>query len=419
MALAWTVSGCASQSGGSSSADEESGTLTAWIYGDDSVKVQQAAVKEFNKTSGVKVKLVIVPGAEYATKLRAAMASASPPDIFFNWGGGSIKSYVDGNQLVDLTQVVNDDRSLTNAFLASVMAAGGLNGKIYGIPMRGMQPVVLFYNKTLFAANHLKPPTTWSQLQSVSATLRSRNITPFALGGKDTWPELMWLEYLLDRLGGPKVFQKIANGDSSAWGDPAVLKTAQLVRQMVSEGDFGSRFGSVPYNGGVASTLLAKGQAAMQLMGSWEYSTQLSKNPQFAKSGLGWTTFPSVGNGTGNVADVVGNPSNYWSINSGAKHQKAALDFVKSMASQNYAEALVENGDVPTTAIAGVMLTSSPNPDFASFQYVTVQRAPSFTLSWDQALPADQATTMLTEISGLFAGKVSATQFVAAMKALK
>ncbi|WP_245687635.1 ABC transporter substrate-binding protein, partial [Streptacidiphilus griseoplanus] len=196
MALAWTVSGCASQSGGSGSADEESGTLITWIYGDDSVKVQQAAVKEFNKTSNVKVKLVVVPGAEYATKLRTAMASSSPPDIFFNWGGGSIKTYVDNKQLVDLTQVVNDDRSLTNAFLPSVMAAGGLNGKIYGIPMRGMQPVVLFYNKSLFAANHLKPPTTWAELQTVSATLRSRNITPFALGGKDTWPELMWLEYL-------------------------------------------------------------------------------------------------------------------------------------------------------------------------------------------------------------------------------
>uniref|UniRef100_UPI000B11C1D0 extracellular solute-binding protein n=1 Tax=Peterkaempfera griseoplana TaxID=66896 RepID=UPI000B11C1D0 len=229
---------------------------------------------------------------------------------------------------------------------------------------------------------------------------------------------LMWLEYLLDRLGGPKVFQRIQNGDSSAWGDPAVLQAAKMVRQMVSEGDFGTRFGTVPYNGGVASTLLAKGQAGMHLMGSWEYSTQLSKNPQFAKSGLGWTTFPSMGNGAGNVADVVGNPSNYWSINTAAKHQKAALAFVKAMASQSYAEALVKNGDVPTTAIAGVMLTSSPNPDFASFQYVTVQRAPSFTLSWDQALPGDQAPVMLDEVSKLFAGKVSATQFVAKMKAL-
>jgi xylobiose transport system substrate-binding protein len=127
-----------------------------------------------------------------------------------------------------------------------------------------------------------------------------------------------------------------------------------------------------------------------------------------------------VGSGAvGNIADVVGNPSNYWSINADTRHRDAAIAFVKTMASQDYAEALVQNGDVPTTALAGVMLTESPNPDFSNFQFVTVQKAPSFTLSWDQALPSDQAKGMLAAINQLFAGKLSPTQFVAKLKALK
>ncbi|MFE7331218.1 extracellular solute-binding protein [Streptomyces sp. NPDC057565] len=415
MVMAGLLAGCGSGSGSGS----DGGTITAYVYGDDAVKVQQAAVTEFNKTSEVKVKLVSVPGTDYVNKLRSSMGSPSAPDIFFNWGGGSIKPYVDAKQLVDLTSTVNGDAELKDGFLPSIMTAGGLDGKIYGVPMRGMQPVMLFYNKTLFAENKLEAPKTWEDLQKAITTFKAKGITPFALGGSDKWPELMWMEYLLDRIGGPEVFKKIQNGDSSGWGDPAVLKAAQTVKDLVDQGAFGKNFNSVDYGNGGAPTLLNKGKAAMHLMGSWEYSTQLGKAPEFAKKDLGWTAFPTVAGGVGDAADVVGNPTNYWSINARTKHKDAAIAFLKTMASQKYAKALVDNGDIPTTSNAASMLSTSPNPQFANDQYSLVQKAPSFTLSWDQALESQYATPLLTELSKLFAGKSSHEQFVAAMKAVK
>ena len=51
----------------------------------------------------------------------------------------------------------------------------------------------------------------------------------------------------------------------------------------------------------------------MDLMGSWEYANQKANQPEFAKSGLGWTTFPAVPGGEGDPQSVVGNPNNYWS----------------------------------------------------------------------------------------------------------
>ncbi|MFE7706672.1 extracellular solute-binding protein [Streptomyces sp. NPDC057486] len=415
MVMAGLLAGCGSGSGSGS----DGGTITAYVYGDDAVKVQQAAVTEFNKTSDVKVKLVSVPGTDYVNKLRSSMGSPSAPDIFFNWGGGSIKPYVDAKQLVDLTSTVNGDAELKNGFLPSIMTAGGLDGKIYGVPMRGMQPVMLFYNKTLFAENKLEAPKTWDDLQKAITTFKAKGITPFALGGSDKWPELMWMEYLLDRIGGPEVFKKIQNGDSSGWGDPAVLKAARTVKDLVDQGAFGKNFNSVDYGNGGAPTLLNKGKAAMHLMGSWEYSTQLGKAPEFAKKDLGWTAFPTVAGGVGDAADVVGNPTNYWSINARTKHKDVAIAFLKTMASQKYAKALVDNGDIPTTSNAASMLSTSPNPQFANDQYSLVQKAPSFTLSWDQALESQYATPLLTELSKLFAGKSSPEQFVAAMKAVK
>ncbi|MGA5702274.1 ABC transporter substrate-binding protein [Peterkaempfera bronchialis] len=420
MAMAAVLAGCGSGgSDGKDSGGDGGGTLTAYVYGDDAVKVQQAAVDTFNKTSKVKVKLIKVPGTDYVNKLRSAMGSPNAPDIFFNWGGGSIKPYVDANQLVDLTSTVESDATLKDGFLPSIMKAGSLNGKIYGVPMRGMQPVILFYNKTLFAKYNLQPPATWDDLQKDITTFKSKGITPFALGGSDKWPELMWLEYLLDRIAGPEVFKKIQDGDTSGWGDPAVLKTAQTVKQLVDGGAFGKNFTSVDYGNGGAPTLFSKGKAAMHLMGSWEYSTQLGKAPDFAKNDLAWTPFPTVAGGVGDAADVVGNPTNYWSINAKTKHKDAAIAFLKTMAAPEYTKALVDNGDIPTSSNAGDLLNTSPNPEFATFQYNLVEKAPSFTLSWDQALEAKYASPLLTEISKLFAGQSTPEQFVDAMKAVK
>ncbi|MCM2415652.1 extracellular solute-binding protein [Streptomyces sp. RKAG290] len=415
MVMAGVLTGCGSDGGSGGGG----GTITAYVYGDDSVKIQQAAVKDFNKTSKVKVKLIPVPGTEYVNKLRSAMGSPSAPDIFYNWGGGSIKPYLDAGQLVDLTSTVKSDATLKDGFLPSVVEAGSLDGKIYGVPMRGMQPVMLFYNKKLFAENKLEAPRTWEDLQHAITTFKAKGITPFALGGQEKWPELMWMEYLLDRIGGPEVFRKIQNGDSSGWGDPAVLKSAQTVKQLVDDGAFGKNFNSVDYGSGAAPTLLSKGKAAMHLMGSWEYSTQLGKAPEFARKDLGWAAFPTVAGGVGDPADVVGNPTNYWSVNSRTKHKEAAIAFLKTMAAKSYAQALVDNGDVPTTSNAASMLSGSPNPKYAADQYDMVQKAPSFTLSWDQALESQYATPLLTEISKLFAGKSTPEQFVAAMKAVK
>ncbi|MER6722527.1 extracellular solute-binding protein [Streptomyces halstedii] len=412
MAMTGLLAGCGSGDGGS-----DGGTLTAYVYGDDAVKVQQAAVDSFNKTSDVKIKLVPVPGTDYVNKLRSAMGSPNAPDIFYNWGAGSIKPYVDAGQVADLTSAVNDDATLKDGFIPSIMTAGGLDGKIYGVPMRGMQPVMLFYNKSLFAQHKLEPPTTWEDLQKAITTFKDAGITPFALGGAEKWPELMWMEYLLDRIGGPEVFRKIQDGDTDGWGDPAVLKTAQTVKQLIDDGAFGKNFNSVDYASGAAPTLLSKGKAAMHLMGSWEYSTQLGKAKEFAEKDLGWTTFPTVAGGVGDAANIVGNPTNYWSVNSRTKHKDAAIEFLKTMASKTYAQDLVDNGDVPTTSNAASMLSGSPNPQFATDQYQMVQKAPSFTLSWDQALESKYATPLLTEISKLFAGKTSPEQFVEAMKA--
>ncbi|SOD66804.1 xylobiose transport system substrate-binding protein [Streptomyces zhaozhouensis] len=412
---ATTLAACGSDGPGGGS-----DSLEVWVYQDGSTTIQQDFVDQFNETSDIKINLTEIPGDNYQDRMRTAMGSPNAPDIFFNWGGGSIADFVEEDMLIDLTDTLAEDPEFGDAFLPTILDAGAIDGRYYGVPMRGVQPVILFYNETLFDEAGVTPPTTLDELFTLVDTFAERDITPAVLAGGDPWTELMWLEYLLDRQGGSELFDRIRNGDTSAWGDPAVLAAAEHAVHLVDAGAFGNNFRSVSYTTDGASTFFAQGEAAMHLMGSWEFSNQLSNQPEFAENDLAWATFPAVEGGTGDPAALVGNPTNYWSVNSRVEGEKwdAAVEFLKLHASEEYASALVGNGDIPTTADVEELLDDAPAPEYARFQYEMVRDAPSFTLSWDQALTADQATPMLDNIEKLFSGQLDAEQFVEAMQNL-
>jgi xylobiose transport system substrate-binding protein len=340
------------------------------------------------------------------------MGSAKMPGMFFSWGGGSLDDYVEAGKLVEL------DGMLGTHFLPSALAAGKVDDKLVGLPCRGTQPVFLFYNKKVFADAGVRPPTTYAELTGLVKTFTKKGVTPFALAGNasSSWTELMWVEYLVDRLAGPALFDKIQNGDWSQWQDPAVLKAARMIEELVDSGAFGKNFGSVNYGAGGTSTLLNKGKAAMVLMGSWEYATQQSEDPDFAENDLGYVPFPSVEGGNGDPKSVVGNPSNYISVTTAAA-KDTAMEFLRTTYSDSYVQGLIEKGEVPVTTGAEALLAKAPDPAYAKFQYDLVQQAPSFTQSWDQALGLTLGTPLLTEIQKLFNGQSSPERFVGAVLA--
>ncbi|GAA4633813.1 extracellular solute-binding protein [Actinoallomurus vinaceus] len=414
MASATLLIGAAGCGSAGSSASTPNGSVQFWTLQDPTNTVQQAAVDSFNSTGHGKVTMSVIATDGFKDKLRTAMGSSHMPGMFFNWGGGSLNDYVRAGKLVQL------DAGLESRFLPAAMQAGKVDGKLVGIPCRGTQPVFLFYNKKVFADTGAQPPKTWSDLTNLVQVFKGKGVTPFAVAGNgtDSWTELMWIEYLVDRLAGPDLFKKIQAGDWSQWKDPAVLKTAQMVRQLVDGGAFGTKFGSVGYGAGGTSTLLAKGKAAMVLMGSWEYATQQSSNPGFAKQDLGYVPFPTVEGGKGDPADVVGNPTNYISVTTSAA-QQTAKDFLQTTYSDTYVRGLVQKGEVPVTVNAEQALAKAPDPAYAKFQYDLVRKAPYFTQSWDQALGLTLGTPLLTEIQKLFNGQSTPERFVSAVLALK
>lgn len=410
------VTGC----GTSGPADAGSGGVKVWALQDPVLNpIEQKSIDSFKAGGGGNATLETFANDPYKQKLRVAIGSPNAPDVFFNWGGGNLKEYVDAGKIADLTPVLDANSALKSAFLPSVLDAAKIGGKNYGIPMRGMQPVLLFYNKEVFTAAGAQPPKTWDDLLALVDTFKAKGVQPIALAGSQAWTELMWIEYLLDRIAGPEVFQSIRDGKGQGWKDPSVLQAATKIKELVDRGGFGTNFASVGYDVGGASTILAQGKAAMHLMGSWEYVNQLGQSADFVKrGGLGWVAFPSIAGGKGDPGNVVGNASNFYSVTASSPSLEAAKKFVSTtLHEESYIQALIDAGDVP--AVTGVedKLAKAPNADYTTWIYNQVKAAKNFQLSWDQDLPADDATFMLTQLQELFLGKVSPQQFVDAVAA--
>jgi xylobiose transport system substrate-binding protein len=417
-ALVLGLTAACGSSGGSGSASADSGTIHVLVYGDAGNTVEKQIVDTFNKTSKVKAVLDTIPGADYQSKLNTIINTPQAPDIFFNWGGGSIQPYVKDNLLLPLDDMIAKDPGLKNNFLPSVFNTAVIDGKSYGVPMRGTQPVLLFNNKKVLASAGLSVPQTWDDLVNDVKVLKAKGLTPIALGGADQWPTQMWFEYIYDRVAGPGLFEKALAGDKSAWSSPDSVKALGMLKQLIDAGAFGSNFDSVKFTDGGSPALLAKGKAAFELMGSWEYSTQQSGNPDFAKNDLGYSAFPSISGGKGDPSDVVGNTNNFYSVLKKTKHPDAVAAFLKLMYSDAFVKAQLGIGNLPTTTNTANFLSTSASPDYSQFQFNLVKAAPSFQLSWDQAYPPAATTTIHTAVQEFFDGKTDANGFIQQMQSL-
>ncbi|WP_432139620.1 MULTISPECIES: ABC transporter substrate-binding protein [unclassified Streptomyces] len=414
LAMAVSLTAC----GGSGSGSSNDGKIHILVYGDASNKVEKQIVDTFNKTSDVKAVLDTIPGADYQQKLQTIIGTPQAPDVFFNWGGGSIQPFVKADLLMPLDDFIAKDPNLKDKFLPSVFNSAVIDDKAYGIPMRGTQPVLLFHNKNVLDKAGVQPPKTWDDLLTAVTKLKKEGVTPIALGGGDQWPTLMWFEYLYDRVAGPELFQKALEGDKDAWASEDSKKALGKIKELVDAGAFGTNYDSVKYTNGASPALVASGKAAFELMGSWYYSQQQTDAKEFAAKGLGYSTFPTLADGKGDPDDVVGNTNNFYSVLKKTKHPEAVQQFLKLMYSDEFVKAQMAIGNLPTTTNVPKFLDTSASPEYSRFQYDLVAAAPSFQLSWDQAYPPAASTPMHQAVQQFFNGQLDADGFIKAMQAL-
>lgn len=354
----------------------------------------------------------------YKEKIRTAIGSGNAPTLVFNWAGGTLADYVKNDSVVDLSGKVDDVLGRT---IESIGKVGEVDGKQFGVPNNDTQPVILYYNTDLFDEHKVTPPTTWEELLTAVETFSGAGITPISLAGQSIWPELMYIQYLTDRIGGEGVFEKIVAGEADAWSDPAITSALEAIIELKDAGAFGSAYGSVAADAGADAALVHTGQAAMLLQGSWVYGTFKQDAPDFVAGGkLGFLNFPAKDGGAGDPANVVGNPANYWSVSSAAEPevQEMAIKYLNEFnLNQDMVDNFLAMGAIPAVSGLEDSFSGLDDEKFLSFAYDMVLNAPHFQLSWDQALAPAPAQELLNNLSRIFLGEITPEEFVTAMNA--
>ncbi len=274
--VATLLAGCGGGSDAGSNAGNNAGTETAggaessdtlvywsmWEATEPQGQAIQAAVDAYTAETGVKVDLQFKGRTGIREGLQPALDAGTKIDMFDEDIDRVNSAW--GKYLMDLEALAaagNYEETANAGLMAACREAAG--GTLKSIPY---QPNVFgfFYNVDLFEqAGITAAPTTWAELLDCCAKLKAAGITPMTMD--DAYATCV-IGYHLGRLVGEEGVRKIVT--EGLWDDPAVLKMAQDIETLASNGYYSEFVGSNVWPNG-QNVELAGGQAAMYLNGSW------------------------------------------------------------------------------------------------------------------------------------------------------
>ncbi|MGJ9406668.1 ABC transporter substrate-binding protein [Nesterenkonia aurantiaca] len=411
--LALSACGGGGENGGDADAD-------AWILTGGGWPAIQEDFDRWNEANeDAQIDTEAIENDSYKGQIRTAVGSGEAPTLIMSWTGGAMLEYAEEERIVDLSEHTGE---LESRVFDSVWQNGQIDDSTYAVPLNDVQPVVMYYNQAVFDEAGVEIPETWEDVEAAIDTFNENDVAPFSLAGGSVWPALMWLQYLTDRHGGEEVFAAVVEGEEGAWDNESILYALETMQDLGENGGYIDTFNSVTADQNEDAQLLADGQAAMLLQGSWVYSTIHQDFPEFAESGdFGFTSFPTLEDGAGDPSNIVGNPANFWSVSADAseEEQQIAFDYIsENLYNEETVTAMLEAGSLPPLGDIEDQIAETEDAEFLEFSSNLVGEANHFQLSWDQAVAPEVAQPLTDNLSQILRGDMTPEQFVEAMNSL-
>ena len=320
--------------------------------------------------------------------------------------------------MVDLTDWFASNPDQKSRRVPASFQAATVNGKVYALPAETVTPILFYWNeKVLDKIGASQIPQDWNGIMQYVDQANSKGVAPFSLGGQSRWTNMMWLEFLLDRIGGPQVFQNVFEGKQDAWSDPAVKDMLTKVQDLVKANGFIKGFSSITADSNADQAVFFTGRAGSVLHGAWIYGNLRDSGGDLVSGGhLQYSNFPKVSDSDkGDPSDTVGNPGQYLSINAKSPSNQqdiAKKFFATTVLDDTEIQKWISIGSVPLIRGSDSKFPSGPDGDFLKFIYDVSSKAKSFAQSWDQALSPTQAETLLDNIAKLFQLSITPEQWI-------
>ena len=362
-------------------------TISHYFTGELGKAAIDSIAGRFADETGYTMKDSPVGHEDFKTDILVRAAGQSLPDVFSYWAGARVQFVVDSNSLTPIDDMWA--REGMDDVIATALAdsATVYNGNRYLIPA-GYHYAGMFYNSKVMAdAGVTEFPTDWQGLLDLCENLKGQGIAPIALGSMNRWPAQFWFDYLILRTAGPDYRASLMDG-SASYDDPEVLNAMMMWADLIDRGCFVPNANADNWTD--ASDRVARGEAAMTLMGTWitGYWNSLGLVPG---EDYDFFEFPTITEG---VANAVVGPVDGWVISANAENVAGAeawlAYFIKNTDAQvewaNVQGALSGNVNVDPSVYTSVMQRAS----------AAVAAAEAFAFNYDLATPPPVAEVGLS-----------------------
>lgn len=397
---------------GEAAPDGEDISIGFWHIQTDHTDLLDGQVARFEDDNpNISVDVSAIENDTFKTQIRVALGAGEPPCVFVSWGGGGLREMVEAGQVTDLTDWVEAD-GYRDRFIEASWGNVTFDDRIYGVPVENAAAAFIWYDRALFDELGIDEPETWDELLAVADQLQGEGVNPFALANAAPWTGSMYFMYLVERLGGPEAFEAAADRTGGSFEDPVFIEAGEMLQDLVERDAFNQGFNGLDWGSGQSRALMYAGEAAMEVMGSWNLSIVQTENEEFAQDRLGVMPFPAVEGGAGDPDSIVGTiGDNYYVIADSCPHPEAAFEMIQYLIDDTAAEEREAIGRIPP--LEGF----ETDDELLDEVFELINDASSVQLWYDQYLPPELAEVHLETTQALYALTMTPEEAAARMEA--
>ncbi|MBB5929647.1 ABC transporter substrate-binding protein [Streptomyces echinatus] len=299
LALAATACGGGSSTGGGS--NDSPKTLTYWASNQGASvavdkKVLQPELDKFEKQTGIKVELEVVPWSDLLNRILTATTSGQGPDVLNIGNTWSASLQATGALLPwdakNFARIGGRDR-----FADTALGSTGAQGKDpAAIPLYSMA-YALYYNKKIFAeAGIARPPATWAELTADSKKIQAKGKSALGAEGSNLSENIHHV-FVFAKQHGADFFTADGKPDFTS---PKVVEAVKSYVDLMAK-DKAIPTGDAEYAQNQSVSDFAKGKLAMLL---WQSAAANLKSQGMSEDAYGIAPVPVISGKPGSGTQV-------------------------------------------------------------------------------------------------------------------
>jgi len=381
-----------------------------WVTDSDSNKrpFEKVLAEWNNANPNIQIEAEAAESEAYKVKIRTAIAVNEAPDIFFSWGAGFAKPFVNAGKVLALDDYL--DEEILDKMVPGSLENFTYDGKIYALPTF-MIAGIFFCNRELFDKYDVKIPDTFDELLEAVRIFKENNITPMAVGLKDGWPGIFYQNILAIRTAGIEKTIAALNKETTFY-QPEFIESAQKLVELIEAGAFHS--GSSQLTQYEAENHFIRGLVPMYYCGNWSAgSMERMSSPVRGK--VVAKNFPYIEGAGGNKNGFLGGAIDNFMISSSTQYKEEAVTAMIEICQNLSRESYLAGAGLPAWKVD--VDRSEISPLTAQISDL-IKDSEGFVLAWDTFLTGSDAQTHIELVSDIYAGKLTPERFAIEMQKL-